>query len=155
VVVVALLASLLVGCGGSETTVTTTAGEPLSRQEFVQQANAVCKTMNSQVKAVQTPTDLPGLASLYDQASAIASDGINKLEALTPPSDLRARYRRVLSEARRQVPLFDEVKAAAQAGDRQGILSAARRVDALTRTLNAHARALGLSVCAKNVQPSG
>jgi hypothetical protein len=156
VVGAALLASLPVGCGGSDTTsVATSNGQRLSQQEFVAQANAICKQANNRATALPRPSSRATLVSFFEQLEAITDPMVARLAALTPPSDANVRFNRMLNELRQGFPLVDKTKAAARAGDAQRLRSIAQRFKALNHTINSDARAIGLSECAKNPSSQG
>src|SRR4051812_25567827 len=94
---------ILAGCGGGASTSSTGArgvsgasgSAPLSQDESVSQANAACKKSNDAIKALPpAPTggDLSSVAPHLEQDLAIVKTLYSDLSALTPPSDMQAKY---------------------------------------------------------------
>jgi hypothetical protein len=163
---VAVGALAFAGCGGGSSTGTTGASgasgasgsAPLSQSDFVSQANAVCKANNDQVEALKAPSTT---ASVQDQVPtleqniAIANDTYTKLSAITPPSDLQAKYADFLSSGKSQIALANQVLDAAKANDTGKIQQIATKINADKAKTDSAAEALGLTECAKDVRPQG
>jgi hypothetical protein len=69
-------------------------GGPLSAPEFRQQANAICRTANADIKALGKPHSIPAFAAWYRKGVAITTFGYRKLAELTPPTEMRAEVQR-------------------------------------------------------------
>ncbi len=160
---VAVGALAFAGCGGGSSTSTTGASgasgsAPLSQDEFVSQANAVCKEANDQVAALKAPSATSSVQDqipTLEQNIAIGNDLYTKLSAITPPSDLQAKYATYLSEGKGQIALANQVLDAAKANDTAKIQQIAAKANASTARANEEAKALGLTECAKDVRPQG
>jgi hypothetical protein len=163
---VAVGALAFAGCGGGSSTSTTGASgasgasgsTPLSQSDFVSQANAVCKEANDKVAALKAPT---ATSSIQDQIPsleqniAIGNDLYTKLSAITPPSDLQAKYAAYLSDGKGQIALANQVLDAAKANDTSKVQQIAAKINAGNAQNNSEAKALGLTECAKDVRPQG
>jgi hypothetical protein len=153
----------IAGCGGSSSSTTTGAsgasgasGTALSQDEFVSQANAACKDANDQLAALKAPAQtLSAQAATISQEIPIINQGLAKLTAITPPSDLQSKYSEWLSQAKQQVTLATQLAAAAKANDTAKAQSMAKQLEANSKQNNALAMDLGLTECAKNVSPQG
>lgn len=162
---VALGAVVLAGCGGSSDTTSAGAsgtsgasGTALSQDEFVSQANAICKDSNTQVEALKAPTagstpadQLPTL----EKNLSIANDTYAKMSALTPPSDVQAQFAQYLSAAKAQIGLAEDLVIAVNKQDSAKIQSLATQLNAGNSKTDADATSLGLTECAKDVRPQG
>lgn len=162
---VAIGAVALAGCGGGSDTSSTGAsgtsgasGTALSQDEFVSQANAICKEQNTQVEALKAPTanstpteQLP----ILEQNITIATDTYGKLAAITPPSDMQAKYTQYLSGGKAQIGLANDLVAAIKANDSAKIQSIATQINAGNSKSNSEAGDLGLTECAKDARPQG
>ncbi|MDX6582463.1 MAG: hypothetical protein QOI10_1647 [Solirubrobacterales bacterium] len=161
--VCATAAIAIAGCGGgSDSTTASTgasgatgaSGTPLSQEEFVSQANAICADLNTQLEGLKPPTNDPAsIADFASQGLAIIEPVFEQLQALTPPADLQSQFDDYVAAAQQSIDKEKELQAAAEAGD-------AGQVKSLVAYLNAHsndpaARALGLDECAKDPQPQG
>ena len=160
-------ASLAVaGCGGGSSTSTTGASgasgasgsAPLSQSEFVSQANAVCKEQNDKVAALKAPTATSSVQDqipTLEQNIAIANDSYTKLSAITPPSNLQAKYSAYLSDGKGQIALANQLLDAAKANDTNKLQQIAAKINAGRAQTDSEAKALGLTECAKHARPQG
>ncbi len=159
-------ASLAVaGCGGGSSSSTTSgasgasgaAGSTPPRQdEFASQANAVCKDSNDQIAALKAPAQTASAqAATIAQEIPIINQGIAKLTAITPPTDLQSKYDQWLSQVRKQVSLATQLAAAAKANDAGKAQSVGKQLKANSNQNGALATDLGLTECATNVTPQG
>ena len=149
------------GCGGGSDSSTTAGasgasgangGTPLSQDEFVSQANAVCKDNNDQQAALKQPTssDLSSIATYLGQSLAITNDAYTKLAAITPPSDQQSDYSRWLSDKKDQLAIARQIEDAAKAGNRSKVNSRLQQLNSSQPKGDAEAMALGLTECGKN-----
>lgn len=87
--VVAVLALVAGGCGEDS--------KPLTTAQLRTQANAVCQDVSREVSTLQANATQATMGrSLRDAADAM-TDGIDRLEALTPPQQVADRYARFLA----------------------------------------------------------
>lgn len=163
---VAVGALIVAGCGGGGST--TSAGatgasgaagsEPLSKDEFISQANAICADTNQKVQALQA---LPQNAQLSDavpvltQVLGLAKDSEAKLDALTPPAELQQERDKLVANAAKEQALAEKLITAAKANDASQFQSLTQQLDALDNQDNAIAKSIGLTECAKHVEPQG
>jgi len=163
---VAVGALAFAGCGGGSSTSTTGASgasgasgsTPLSQGDFVSQANAVCKEENAKVAALKAPTATSSIQDqipTLEQNIAIANDTYTKLSAITPPSNLQAKYAAYLSGGKGQIALANQLLDAAKANDTSKLQQIAAKINAGKAQSDAQAKALGLTECAKDVRPQG
>jgi hypothetical protein len=157
---VAVGAVILAGCGGGSSSSTTGASgasgasgsAPLSQDEFVSQANAACTNSNDAIAALKpAPTggDLQSVAPHLAQDLAIAQTLYADLSALTPPSDMQAKYTQFLADVKKAVALTTQLEAAAKANDATTGQALNTQLQAIGRSVDAEATALGLTECAK------
>jgi hypothetical protein len=159
---IAVGALALAGCGGGSSTSTGASGAtgsaPLSQDEFVSQANAACKESNDKVAALKAPS---ATASIQDQIPtleqdiAIANDTYTQLNAITPPSNLQAKYTAYLNAGKGQIAFANQLLDAAKANDTSKLQQIAPKLNAGKAQADAQAKALGLTECAKDVRPQG
>jgi hypothetical protein len=150
------------GCGGGGDSSTTgasgasgTAGAtPLSQDEFVSQANAACADANQQVEALTAPAASDPIESLEPflaKEIAIGSELLAKLSAITPPEDLQSDYDQYLATGKSQIATAQDAADAAKSGDTAAVQAAVKKLD--SNSDDQVAKALGLTECAKDVQP--
>ncbi len=83
------------------------------------------------------------------------NDVYAKLAALTPPSDLQSVWSQYLGGAKALISTIAPLQAAAEAGDSKKAQALADEVKAAGDKLDAVASRMGLTECAKDVQPQG
>jgi hypothetical protein len=159
---IATAALAIAGCGGDDETTSSTgasgatgvSGTPLSEEEFVSQADAICATVNSRIEGLQAPrNDLASIADFAQQGLEIVQPALQELQALVPPEDLQAQFDDYVSRVEDQVDLQDQLGAAAAAGDTEEVDSLIEQLQAGNN--NEAARDLGLNECAKDASPQG
>ena len=161
---VVLGALAVAGCGSSSSSTTGASGAsgasgsaPLSQSEFVSQANAVCKQYQGAYGALKPPSNNPSdIAAYFAQLLPLANRAHAQLVALTPPSDLQAKYTQYLSDQKSQIGLVEDVEKAAKTGDASKASAALQRLEAGAGQINSQAQDLGLTVCGNAApQPQG
>jgi hypothetical protein len=169
VLLVACVAALAIaGCGGGDdssstpvaSTVSGATGAggavPLSEDDFVSQANAICAEVNSDIEALTAPTnDLQSIADVTAQGIAIVKPALDQFLTLTPPADLADKWAEFLQHAQDQLKDEEALNAAATAGDTATVKSIANRMEANSGETDQIASEMGLTECAKDVQPQG
>jgi hypothetical protein len=141
VLAIAVLGALAVGCGGGG------GGDRLSKQEFQQQANAICKRYNAKIAALgpASPSDIP---QFVEKGVPVIQQGIAELRALRPPADLEDDYNRMLDEAERAIPAARKLGDAAAKQDAAAVQQAIKAGNAADQASDRIATKLGLSDCA-------
>jgi hypothetical protein len=134
------------GCGGGSDSGAT----PLSQEDFVSQANAICADFNSQLGSLQQPTpgDFDALAQFATDTLAAVQPAIVKFHALTPPEDLQDKWDAYLAGVQKGVTVIQKLEQAAEAQDGQQVTSLATQLGQINN--DAEATALGLTECAKD-----
>jgi hypothetical protein len=150
------------GCGGGDDSSTTgasgasgTAGAtPLSQDEFVSQANAACADANQQVEALTAPAASDPIESLEPflaKEIAIGNELLAKLSAITPPEDQQSDYDQYLATGKSQIATAQDAADAAKSGDTAAVQAAVKKLD--SNSNDQLAKTLGMTECAKDVQP--
>ena len=136
-------ALIAAGCGGS-------GEERLTRAEFVQRGNAICKKYDDRTDALTEPKTVKDIPAFVDRATRELDAGLRELRALDPPEDLQPDLDRFVSFGEDTKALAGELKSAAAANDEQALAAASQRGDNLERRSDAVARRLGLDQCAED-----
>ena len=162
---IAVAALLVAGCGGGSSSTTGASGAsgasgsaPLSKEEFVSQANAICADTNDQIEALEAPpqgASVQEVVPLLTQELAIARDSAAKLEELTPPGELQAERDKLVANTNKEEALAVKIVAAAKANDADQAQSLGQQLDALDKQDNGIANSIGLTECTKDVSPQG
>jgi len=90
--------AVLAGCSsndGAEVVTPTDTAPPLSKAEFLLQANQICDVADSQITSLQNdagstadaPPDAATVSPLVAEITPIAQGAINRLRSLSPPAD--------------------------------------------------------------------
>jgi hypothetical protein len=161
------VASLAVaGCGGGSSSSTTGASgasgasgsAPLSQDEFVSQANAICKANNAKIEALKgapigaTPAQS---APYLTELAAINKAAAAQFEALTPPSDLQSDFNKMIAAINSKQAGVEKMLAAAKANDAGQLKAAFEQLQAPASQSSDLASSLGLTECTVVPQPQG
>jgi hypothetical protein len=135
---------LAAACGGEDR---------LSREEYIQQADATCKKYEERLKTLEEElqaTDSPQeAAKVIDRALPIIREGVGELRDLKPPEDLEGKTDEWLDLNDENTKTLEELRDAAEAGDEQKIAELARDADENEKRGDAIARDIGLDACAE------
>jgi hypothetical protein len=162
--VVALVA--LAGCGGSDssssdgTNAASSSGEPLTKAEFVEQADAICADRTPEREALQGQAEelaneinngadraRDELADLLAEAADNAEQEFSELRALVPPASDAALVNSMLYAAGSQVALTREGAEDLRAGDFKAFTEVTENGSDLKDRASRIAQEYGLEVC--------
>jgi hypothetical protein len=137
IVTAALSIVLLVACGPSG----------LSKEEYVERANRICKEANERSAELERPRSPEELGPFIEEARRITENTIDRLRRLEPPEEDRARIERMLSNLEKATTYFDDIKAAAEDEDLARFEELARRVGEAAGEAERIADDYGLDQC--------
>jgi hypothetical protein len=132
------LAAAVAGCAGG--------GERLSREEFVEQATAICSRAEERVGALAQPESIEEVETYAREARAITEEGVADLRELEPPEELEDGFDSYLEQADEVVALLGELERSAAAGDEAESRRISGRI-ADAADAQAAARAAGIPEC--------
>lgn len=141
----ALLALVAAGCGGSGSG--GGGGERLTLDEFVAQADAICKEYDAKFDELGEPKSASDLADMVRSGKDIASDQLAALRELSPPADVEARIEEAYATLDEQVALFDDFADAAAAEDEAKVGEISGKLDELNEKADEIAKEVGLKEC--------
>ncbi|MDQ3630586.1 MAG: hypothetical protein M3417_04785 [Actinomycetota bacterium] len=139
---VAALATLA-GCGGEE---------PLSRAEYVKQADAICTKTNARDRELPDAGDINSIAELEritTQKRQLAEQQIKEVKALEPPDEIADDVDALNKLSEDQLPKLDEVVEAAKEKDNVKIRQLATDLVEVAGQVRAKTKAIGFEVCGK------
>ncbi|MCL4290657.1 MAG: hypothetical protein KJ051_10335 [Thermoleophilia bacterium] len=110
------LAGVAAGCGGGDG-----GGDRLTKDEYIAQADAICKAANEKIDALGEPETMEEIATLAADAIEIQEGSLAELRALKPPEEDEATLNEAYALVEQQVEVGKKVKAAAEAGDLEAI----------------------------------
>lgn len=134
------LAAGAFGCGG----------EPLSRAEYVKQADAICADFKKRQDGLGDPKSVQDIERLGEKTKPLISEQLEKLRALEAPDEVADDANASYDLLEQQVPKIDELVDAAKANDIKKIESIATSAGKLDDQADAKARAVGFKVCGKD-----
>jgi len=148
-VLVALSAVLAAGCGGSGGSATSSA--PLSKADYVRQADAICTTATASLKALTAPTSPTDLGPYLQKsvgAAMTATDALRRLHApQADAGDLAAKFTGPLTEQVAAIKaVIPKYEAAAKAPDPKAAVAAVPRPP-ITKPDTAYVKAYGMAAC--------
>lgn len=135
----ALLLMPACGAGGG--------GETLTRQEYAQEADAICAKGNAKTKALPSPTNLHELARVADQTLDALAAARSELQKLNPPPQEQALADQWLASIKRLEEDVARIRDSAKANDRQAVFNQAAKTQKRNARSNELATRLGLKVC--------
>jgi hypothetical protein len=138
------------GCGGSSSS-----SSSVSSADYVAGAERICNTVNGQIAALPKIKTVQDLLTTGPKEVQLARQGVAKLKALPAPEAKKAAVSQYVATLEQETTLSGKLIAAFEARD----ATALRHIEAQSRVAQAQAhtraRALGLTACARQVQPSG
>ena len=136
------LTALAAGCGGGSS-------KPLSHDEFVKQANAICAEYNDRIAALGTPQGLSDLVTFAQKGRATAEDDVGKFAKLKPPAKDAAGAAAFVAAGRTVIDNLGKLEAAAKKGSVSAVQQIAAAAQANADRARLIAQRLGLTECAK------
>jgi hypothetical protein len=156
---------VVAGCGGGGSSTTSgatgasgasgaTGATPLSKDEFVSQANAICKESNDKIAAMKAPASnqLSDVQAAIKEELPVEQETYDKFTALTPPTELQAQFDQLAAAAKAQIALAQQLINANNADEANAIIAKAKT---LGNKADSAAQSIGLTECAKDVSPQG
>ena len=107
-----MVMSVTAACGGGGD-----GGDSLSREELIEQGDAICTEYESRVDEVDQPQNSEDVARFVDEVKPVVEEGTDKLDELTPPEELEDDYDEWIELSRTGTASLDELKAAAAESD--------------------------------------
>jgi hypothetical protein len=153
--IVTCTAFLAAGCGGSGDTgsdqPTAPAGGPVTKEQFIAQADAACKRFDERLRALARAGSFDDIVRSYRESAKEARAFYDDFRAIPkPPADeqLLARYQRVLSDS---IRVTEQGSAAIAGTDRKRFRDLTTEAGRLSRENTRIARRYGFKVCGGTV----
>lgn len=140
-----VLAIVVAGCGGGGG-----GGDRLSKDEYVAQADAICKEVEQKGDAIEEPTSLEDVGRFVDEALPVFDDGLDRLRELRPPAELQDAVDDWLATGNETRDLLEELKDAAGDGDAAKVQELGGKGEDLDKKSDDLARQIGLEECAND-----
>lgn len=140
IAVVSLAALALSACGGNGA---------LSKEEFIQQADAICEDIDEQIQALGEPQDPEDFEDLVEEGTEITNDGLEQLRALEPPAEDSDRINRMLDKIEEAIELLPEIQVALEDRDVEALQELQTQVQAAADEAQMVAEDYGFEQCAR------
>jgi hypothetical protein len=138
---IVVLSVVAAGCdGGGESR--------LSKEEFQQQANAICKRYDKKIAAIGTPTSAAEIPAFVEKGIPLIRQGLAELRALEPPAELQDDFDQMLDETEKTIPAAQKLADAAAKQDVAAVQEAIKAGNDANTASDRLATRLGLSQCA-------
>ena len=144
VVATPLAAIILAACGG----------DPLSKEEFIAQADAICAEAEEEIADMERPTNPDQIDGFVRQARELTENTLEQLRELDPPEADAEKLEQMLDAIQRAVDQLPALAEAAKTNDTQAIAEASRAVQEATETSREIASEYGFEKCG-GVAPTG
>ena len=136
------LATILAGCGGGG------GDDRLSKEEFIAEADAICKQANEQIDALGEPT-LENIDEYLADAEAISREQLGQLRALKPPAADEATLNGAYDLIEQQIALAADGVEALKSGDQAAFEQVNAQITTIEAEADQIARDYGLQECGK------
>ncbi|MFP5351100.1 MAG: hypothetical protein ACLGIB_00860 [Actinomycetota bacterium] len=125
----------------------------LSKEEFIQQADAICREAEQRTEEIEPPRTPEALADFVDEAERITGGLLAELRELEPPQEGRETIDRLLEQIEAALATLPELKKAAEDRSPDRIQELGRELQQAASEANEIAQGYGLQVCGRT-QPA-
>jgi hypothetical protein len=147
------LAFAVAGCGDSKHDSgenTPAASPPLTKSELIAQADAICKSSEAKINAIESPDTIEALSDALDKQMAIIEPAVAKLGALTPPEELSADYKAWIAAMNDRKELLEKMQKAAASGATDAVTKVVNEGEAGNKELETLSKKIGFKECQAN-----
>ncbi len=123
-------------------------GETLTKDEYVKQADAICKKYQERAKALVTdPKTVADVEKLAEKTAPLFKDEISELRDLKAPDEIEEQVKATYELLDQQVARLEEVGDAAGKNNLKKLNEIADSAGKLSSEADAKAKEIGLKVC--------
>ncbi|HEY2769495.1 MAG TPA: hypothetical protein VGI87_02960 [Solirubrobacteraceae bacterium] len=140
--------ALAAGCGSSG------GSSSVSKADFVSKANAICTKVNKQIASLPKINTAQDLLSTGPKELTDAGQGIAKLKALQVPDSIKSQVSQWISALEQESAISNKLISAFKNKNAQELTQAEAAGKTSQAQDHSRAVALGLTACAKQVQPT-
>jgi hypothetical protein len=149
----ALVALAIAGCGGggdeTETTAATTTEEPqqLTKAELIEQGDGICAEVNAAVGALAGETEEAAVPATIEKTANLYTGMVERLQDLGAPEGDDGSYAKVMEAAEELAKVEGEVKAATEDEDTEALGEAATEATPALEEFRSQAEIYGFEEC--------
>jgi protein-tyrosine-phosphatase len=92
-------------------------GGPLTKEEFVQRADAICEEIEHRIQALEPPANTNDLDDYANAIAEVSDEGITELRSLKPPPGDATPIKDLIGNIERSIALFSDLARATQSQD--------------------------------------
>jgi hypothetical protein len=140
--VVVATALVATGCGGG-------GGSRLTHEEFVAEANTICKDYNAEIAALGTPQSAGEIEEYAKQGVKIAEKHVGRFRNLKPPPEDAENAAKFVELGEHVIDQLKRLEELAAKNDVAGINLLGREAQANAAQARAVGKAMGAEECAK------
>jgi hypothetical protein len=144
-----LACAALAACDGGDDDGDGDGSRPLSRSEFVREADAICKRVGRTPFRVAQPP--PEAARAADRRRREVARSYRRLRGLTPPAELKGAFDAYLAQTRKIIGLLGDAWRAARFSNAPAFDQALRGVQRAGMARDRFGKRIGFKVCGKPV----
>lgn len=141
VLVVALIGGVLAALG------VVFSGGGVSKEEFITQADAICRDIGKQTSSLEPPTDLPSTGEFFSAVIPLLEEENSGIKALEAPEEDKETLDAWIATQEELAGIFTEAADAANSGDDQGFDAAFTEANAVQAESSQLAAEYGFGVC--------
>ena len=141
------VAALALSACGSSSSPTSASAATLTKADWVTQANAICKDLNTRAQAI-APKSQADLGPAITKMAQLSGEDIPKLAALKPPAEIQADVSTMVTAYQKVNQGFHDAAAKVAAGDVSGASALMDTATQAGTAVDTVATKLGATECA-------
>ena len=146
-IALALFAEALAACNGESPSESRDGSGPLSKREFIERADEICRETESAIAALDPPQSPEEVDEYIDELEQSSREGIADLRSLEPPPRDVERVRQFIGFIERSVDLLPEYSHANERGDAARVQEIESELQAIQGDAVGIARDYGFKSC--------
>src|SRR3954468_13899762 len=130
----AALALFATGCGGDDNSSTSSSGRGPNKDDYVAQADKICKQANDKILAVRAPQNAKDVVAYVKVALPQIDTAVARLKQLDAGDDVKADATKLISNLQKQRDVIRRIGEAAKKRDVQALTDATATGAQLAKT---------------------
>jgi hypothetical protein len=138
---VAASALTATGCGGGD--------KGLSKEEYIARADKICTSAATRIRALGTPQSPDQFPAFAAKTEPIVRDGLRRLRALAPPSEIAGHVNRFLADVEKAAALVHRAGVAGKTRDIAELQRIGDEAPTVLADTAREAKAIGYKQCSR------